>query len=97
MSANDAPAHKNAGNDASSDEQSQNLKRDTAASSLTQFQINILAILAEEGYVEKSELDKRTNEYALTPTGIGVLNGRLQYLADKHGYDLVPQEAPAHE
>ena len=38
--------------------------------------------LAEYGYVEKSELDKRTNEYELTDAGTRLLRDRIDLLAD---------------
>ena len=89
----------------------------TAASDLTAFQQNILAILAEEpmyglavkreleayydadvnhgrlypnlddlvemGLVEKSELDKRTNQYELTAAGRDAVLGQLEWVLDR--------------
>jgi len=40
-----------------------------------------LDTLAEKGYVEKSELDKRTNQYAITDAGRDVLAAELEWLA----------------
>jgi DNA-binding PadR family transcriptional regulator len=39
--------------------------------------------LIEKGLVEKDPLDKRTNQYALTDTGRGVLDARLDWLIDQ--------------
>lgn len=36
--------------------------------------------LVEAGYVEKSELDKRTNQYALTDDGYDVVVGQLEWV-----------------
>lgn len=33
-----------------------------------------LDTLVEEGYVERGSIDRRTNEYTLTDTGVGVLD-----------------------
>jgi DNA-binding PadR family transcriptional regulator len=41
-----------------------------------------LDTLVERGLVEKSALDKRTNEYSLTDDGRGLLRQRLERLAD---------------
>ncbi|QCW04554.1 PadR family transcriptional regulator [Natrinema pallidum] len=41
-----------------------------------------LDTLVERGLVEKSTLDKRTNQYALTDDGRGLLRQRLERLAD---------------
>jgi len=38
--------------------------------------------LAEEGLIEKSELDKRTNEYELTDAGHQLLRDRIDLLAE---------------
>ncbi|SHG77525.1 helix-turn-helix transcriptional regulator [Halobaculum gomorrense] len=38
--------------------------------------------LAEYGLIEKSELDKRTNEYELTEVGYHLLRERIDLLAD---------------
>ena len=88
-----------------------------AASELTAFQQNILAILSEEpmyglaikrelesyygsevnhgrlypnlddlvadGLVEKSELDKRTNQYELTEAGHDAVLGQLEWILDR--------------
>lgn len=35
--------------------------------------------LVERGFIEKSELDKRTNQYALTDDGYGVIIGQLNW------------------
>ncbi len=43
--------------------------------------------LVELGLVEKSELDKRTNEYALTDDGHDVLRGRLAWIFSKYVTD----------
>ena len=90
---------------------------------LSDFQLRILAIVAEEaryglavkrelesyygeeinhgrlypnldelvgaGYVEKSELDKRTNEYAITDTGRQVLLEDVEWIVEKLGRELV--------
>lgn len=89
----------------------------SAASDLTAFQQNILAILSEEpmyglaikrelesyydsevnhgrlypnlddlvadGLVEKSELDKRTNQYELTEAGHDAVLGQLEWILDR--------------
>jgi len=39
--------------------------------------------LVEAGYVEKSERDKRTNEYAITDTGKEALRETFQWQANK--------------
>jgi len=39
--------------------------------------------LIDRGLVEKHEVDKRTNEYALTDKGRGVLDRRLDWLVDQ--------------
>jgi DNA-binding PadR family transcriptional regulator len=39
--------------------------------------------LVEMGLVEKSELDKRTNQYALTETGYGAVVDRLDWMLSK--------------
>ncbi len=39
--------------------------------------------LVDEGYVEKSELDKRTNQYALTEAGHGVVLGQIEWVLDR--------------
>ncbi len=36
--------------------------------------------LVEMGFIEKSELDKRTNQYELTPDGHDVVLGRLEWV-----------------
>ena len=98
-----------------------------AASDLTAFQQNILAILAEEpiyglaikreleayygsevnhgrlypnlddlvglGLVEKSELDKRTNQYELTDEGHDVVLSQIEWVLDR----FVTDEARADE
>jgi len=104
------------------------------AAELTQFQLDILAILAhtgtgeeedyglaikraleaysgkevnhgrlypnlddliEKGLVERSEIDKRTNQYTLTTDGEYVLRGRLDWLADQAGFHTVNQREPS--
>lgn len=40
--------------------------------------------LVELGFVEKSELDKRTNEYELTETGERAVADRLNWLVTKY-------------
>jgi len=42
-----------------------------------------LTTLIEEGLVAKDPLDKRTNQYALTDAGRGVLDRRLDWLVDQ--------------
>jgi DNA-binding PadR family transcriptional regulator len=48
--------------------------------------------LVERGFVEKSELDKRTNQYELTDEGLGVvlddLEWRLSKVDDESAEDL---------
>jgi DNA-binding PadR family transcriptional regulator len=44
--------------------------------------------LVEEGYVEKSALDKRTNLYEITAEGRAVLEDELEWVAFKAGYEL---------
>jgi DNA-binding PadR family transcriptional regulator len=39
--------------------------------------------LVEMGLVEKSELDKRTNQYALTEKGHGAVLGQLRWIFDR--------------
>jgi DNA-binding PadR family transcriptional regulator len=39
--------------------------------------------LVEMGLVEKSELDKRTNQYELTEAGVQALVGRLDWMLEK--------------
>ncbi len=39
--------------------------------------------LVEMGYIEKSELDKRTNQYELTEAGHDVVLGRLEWVLDR--------------
>jgi DNA-binding PadR family transcriptional regulator len=39
--------------------------------------------LVDEGYVEKSELDKRTNQYELTEAGHDVVLGQLEWVLDR--------------
>jgi DNA-binding PadR family transcriptional regulator len=39
--------------------------------------------LVEMGLVEKSELDKRTNQYALTDAGVDVVADRVDWIAAK--------------
>jgi DNA-binding PadR family transcriptional regulator len=41
--------------------------------------------LEERGYVERSQLDKRTNEYAITDAGRDVLQRELEWYADRLG------------
>ena len=43
--------------------------------------------LVEMGYVEKSELDKRTNQYELTDAGHDVVLGRLEWVLDRFATD----------
>ena len=96
------------------------------APDLTLFQIDILAILAEDddyglaikreledyrgrevnhgrlypnlddlvelGLVEKSELDKRTNQYALTDDGEALLEDRVEWLAEHLDQQLVDDD-----
>lgn len=100
-----------------SESQTQPDTDDDAGKDLSTFQLNILAIIAEEaryglaikreledyydidvnhgrlypnlddlverGHVEKSELDKRTNEYALTDAGYNTLLARFEWLSSK--------------
>jgi DNA-binding PadR family transcriptional regulator len=42
-----------------------------------------LDTLVEKGYVEKSELDKRTNQYELTDEGLAVVVDQLQWTLSK--------------
>ncbi|WP_132057419.1 PadR family transcriptional regulator [Halorussus amylolyticus] len=42
-----------------------------------------LDTLVEKGYVEKSELDKRTNQYELTEEGLAVVVDALQWTLSK--------------
>jgi DNA-binding PadR family transcriptional regulator len=42
-----------------------------------------LDTLVEKGYVEKSELDKRTNQYELTDEGLAVVVDKLQWSLSK--------------
>ena len=42
-----------------------------------------LDTLVEKGYVEKSELDKRTNQYELTEEGLAVVVDQLQWTLSK--------------
>ena len=44
--------------------------------------------LVQKGFVEKSELDKRTNEYAITDEGAQALGEEIHWLADHFGLDL---------
>ncbi|WP_435161843.1 PadR family transcriptional regulator [Halorubrum sp. SY-15] len=39
--------------------------------------------LVDQGYIEKSELDKRTNQYALTAAGHDVVLGQLAWVLDR--------------
>ena len=39
--------------------------------------------MVEKGYVEKSELDKRTNQYELTDEGLAVVVDLLQWTLSK--------------
>jgi DNA-binding PadR family transcriptional regulator len=39
--------------------------------------------LVDEGLVEKSELDKRTNQYALTDAGHDVVLGQIEWVLDR--------------
>ncbi|GAA0520310.1 Transcriptional regulator PadR-like family protein [Halorubrum aquaticum] len=39
--------------------------------------------LVEDGFIEKSELDKRTNQYALTDAGHDVVLGQLEWVLDR--------------
>ncbi len=39
--------------------------------------------LVEQGFVSKSELDKRTNQYELTEDGHDVLIGQLEWVLDR--------------
>jgi len=39
--------------------------------------------LVEDGFVEKSELDKRTNQYELTEAGHDVVLGQLEWVLDR--------------
>ncbi|PCR89423.1 PadR family transcriptional regulator [Natrinema ejinorense] len=47
-----------------------------------------LDALVERGLVEKSALDKRTNEYVLTSDGRGLLRQHLERLADACGLEI---------
>ncbi|MFC4552953.1 MULTISPECIES: PadR family transcriptional regulator [Halorussus] len=42
-----------------------------------------LDTLVEKGFVEKSELDKRTNQYELTDEGLGAVVDSLQWTLEK--------------
>ena len=44
--------------------------------------------LAEQGYVEIGEIDKRTNNYAITDAGRSVLEGELEWVAENAGFEL---------
>ncbi len=48
--------------------------------------------LVEMGLVEKSELDKRTNEYALTDDGFQVLLNQLNWMTSKYVSDEEREE-----
>ncbi len=52
--------------------------------------------LVEYGLVEKSELDKRTNQYALTDEGRELVAGRIQWLTNRAAWVDVDdhQQAP---
>ncbi|MFC5133163.1 MULTISPECIES: PadR family transcriptional regulator [Haloferacaceae] len=39
--------------------------------------------LVDDGFIEKSELDKRTNQYALTDAGHDVVLGQLEWVLDR--------------
>jgi len=39
--------------------------------------------LVDQGYIEKSELDKRTNQYALTEAGHDVVLGQLEWVLNR--------------
>ncbi|WP_280536764.1 PadR family transcriptional regulator [Halopenitus sp. POP-27] len=43
--------------------------------------------LVDEGLIEKSELDKRTNQYELTETGRDVVLSRLEWVFSKYVTD----------
>ncbi len=47
-----------------------------------------LDTLVDKDFVEKSELDKRTNEYELTDEGAQALGEEIHWLADHFGLDL---------
>ena len=54
-----------------------------------------LDTLVEKGFVEKSALDRRTNEYAITHEGAQALTEEIQWLADHYGLDLINQPSAA--
>jgi DNA-binding PadR family transcriptional regulator len=39
--------------------------------------------LVDDGFIEKSELDKRTNQYALTDAGHDIVLGQLEWVLDR--------------
>ncbi|MFC7173094.1 helix-turn-helix transcriptional regulator [Haloplanus litoreus] len=45
--------------------------------------------LFEKGLVERGSVDKRTNSYALTDAGRDLLRGRIEWLADQAGLDVM--------
>lgn len=47
-----------------------------------------LDTLVEKGFVDKSALDKRTNEYAITDAGAQALAEEIHWVAGKFGIDL---------
>jgi len=49
--------------------------------------------LVEEGLVEKSELDKRTNQYALTEAGEGAVLDQVEWTLSKFVTDEARREA----
>jgi hypothetical protein len=57
-----------------------------------------LDTLVEQGYVAKSELDKRTNQYALTREGANVVFDELLWITDRFGATLsAPGDVPGVE
>lgn len=53
--------------------------------------------LAEQGYIEIGELDKRTNEYRITGAGRDVIRDRTRWLANRLSMTLEPSEDPVAE
>ncbi|NUC74983.1 helix-turn-helix transcriptional regulator [Haloterrigena sp. SYSU A558-1] len=47
-----------------------------------------LDTLVDSGYVEKGQMDKRTNSYELTPAGERVLESRRQWETERFGGDV---------
>ncbi|MFC6825632.1 PadR family transcriptional regulator [Halopelagius fulvigenes] len=44
--------------------------------------------LVEGGFISKSELDKRTNEYELTEKGRSTIDAKLRWMAKKRGVSI---------